>query len=161
MFCRAAAIQTTVFESRRAAKKNGQLVVFRAHIAAYKFCLFLRASLHSDALSDVPILRRIGEILWGEGLPFSIFPDHFGPPYFASGLHIILPPRSTVFQSTARRVAQGDLKARVPSFCFSRRYDELAALAKDFDSMVIRLDSLIQTQKEPPELGIARNYALL
>jgi signal transduction histidine kinase len=34
----------------------------------------------------------------------------------------------------------------VPS-SVSRRYDELAALAKDFDSMVIRLDSLIQTQK--------------
>jgi signal transduction histidine kinase len=35
----------------------------------------------------------------------------------------------------------------VPS-SVSHRYDELAALAKDFDSMVGRLDSLIQTQKK-------------
>jgi signal transduction histidine kinase len=43
-------------------------------------------------------------------------------------------------------VAQGDLKARVPSYV-ARRFDELASLAKDFDSMVGRLDLLIQTQK--------------
>jgi two-component system, OmpR family, sensor histidine kinase CpxA len=59
--------------------------------------------------------------------------------------HIAAPIHS--IQSTARRVAQGDLKARVPSFV-SRRFDELATLAKDFDSMVHRLDSLIQTQKK-------------
>jgi len=59
--------------------------------------------------------------------------------------HIASPIHS--IQSTARRVAQGDLKARVPS-SVSRRFDELAALAKDFDWMVSRLDSLIQTQKK-------------
>ena len=46
------------------AAKNGQLVVFRAHIAAYKF---VSSSGHPYILmlyltSD---LRRIGEILWG------------------------------------------------------------------------------------------------
>src|SRR4029077_17497667 len=121
------------------------LVVFRAHIAAYKF---VSSSGHPYVLmlylaSD---LRRIAEILWGEGLPFSISLIVL-VPLLCLGLayHIASPIHS--IQSTARRVAQGDLKARVPS-SVSRRFDELAALAKDFDSMVGRLDSLIQTQKK-------------
>src|SRR6266850_2430349 len=127
------------------AAKNGQLVVFRAHIAAYKF---VSSSGHPYILmlyltSD---LRRIGEILWGEGLPFSISLIIL-VTLLCLGLayHIASPIHS--IQSTARRVAEGDLKARVPS-SVSRRYDELAALAKDFDTMVGRLDSLIQTQKK-------------
>jgi len=50
-------------------------------------------------------------------------------------------------QSAARRVAQGDLSARVP-LAVSRRRDELAALAVDFDSMVERIEMLIGTQKK-------------
>jgi signal transduction histidine kinase len=91
-------------------------------------------------------LRRIGEMVWGEGLPFSIslvllvtLLCLWLAYHIASPIHSI--------QATARRVAQGDLKARVPS-SVSHRYDELAALAKDFDSMVSRLDSLIQAQKK-------------
>ena len=127
------------------AAKDGQLVVFRARIAAYKFVsssghpyilmLFLKSN-----------LRQIGELLWGEGLPFSLsmlllvtLLCLWLAYHIASPIHSI--------QATARRVAQGDLKARVPS-SVSRRFDELAALAKDFDSMVSRLDSLIQTQKK-------------
>ena len=49
-------------------------------------------------------------------------------------------------QSAARRVAQGDLSARVPH-AVSLRRDELAALAVDFDSMVERIEMLIGTQK--------------
>jgi len=49
-------------------------------------------------------------------------------------------------QSAARRVAQGDLSARVPH-AVSLRRDELAALAMDFDSMVERIEMLIGTQK--------------
>jgi two-component system sensor histidine kinase CpxA len=49
-------------------------------------------------------------------------------------------------QSAARRVAQGDLSARVPH-AVSLRRDELAALAVDFDSMVERIETLIGTQK--------------
>src|SRR5712664_616456 len=127
------------------AAKNGQLVVFRAHIAAYKFVsssgqpYILMLYLTSD-------LRRIGDILLGDGLPFSISLILL-VTLLCLGLayHIASPIHS--IQSTARRVAQGDLKARVPS-SVSHRYDELAALAKDFDSMVGRLDSLIQTQKK-------------
>jgi len=90
-------------------------------------------------------LRQIIGKLFGEGLPYTIslillvtllcFALAY---YIASPIHCI--------QSTARRVAQGDLKARVPRSA-SRRFDELAALAKDFDSMVGRLDVLIQTQR--------------
>src|SRR6266850_2992943 len=49
-------------------------------------------------------------------------------------------------QSAARRVAQGDLSARVPH-AISLRRDELAALAMDFDSMVERIETLIRTQR--------------
>jgi two-component system sensor histidine kinase CpxA len=127
------------------AAKNGQLIVLRGHIAAYKF---VSSSGHPYTLmlflkSD---LRRIGDALVGDGLPFSIsliFLVTLLCLWLA--YHIASPIHS--IQSTARRVAQGDLKARVPA-SVSRRYDELAALAKDFDSMVNRLDSLMQTQKK-------------
>jgi two-component system, OmpR family, sensor histidine kinase CpxA len=127
------------------AAKDGQLVVFRAHIAAYKFVsssghpYILMLFLKSD-------MRQIADALLGGGLPFTIslillvtllclwLAYHIASPIYS-------------IQSTARRVAQGDLKARVPS-SVSRRFDELAALAKDFDSMVSRLDSLIQAQKK-------------
>jgi signal transduction histidine kinase len=59
--------------------------------------------------------------------------------------HIASPIHS--IQSTARKVAQGDLKARVPA-PVSKRHDELAALAMDFDSMVDRLEVLIRMQKD-------------
>jgi two-component system sensor histidine kinase CpxA len=124
--------------------KDGQLVVLRGHIAAYKF---VSASGHPYILmlflkSD---LRRIGDVLMGDGLPFSITLIVL-VTLLCIGLayHIASPIHS--IQSTARKVAQGDLKARVPS-SVSRRFDELAALAKDFDSMVNRLDSLIQNQR--------------
>ena len=126
------------------AAKSGQLIVLGGHIAAYKFVsssgrpyilmLYLKSG-----------LRQIIGKLFGEGLPYTIslillvtllcFALAY---YIASPIHCI--------QSTARRVAQGDLKARVPRSA-SRRFDELAALAKDFDSMVGRLDVLIQTQR--------------
>jgi two-component system, OmpR family, sensor histidine kinase CpxA len=124
--------------------KNGQLVVFRAHIAAYKFVsssghpYILMLYLSSD-------LRRIGEALLGEGLPFSISLILLITLLCLGLAYHIASPIDGI-QSTARKVAQGDLKARVPS-SVSRRFDELAALARDFDSMVNRLDSMIQTQK--------------
>jgi two-component system sensor histidine kinase CpxA len=127
------------------AAKDGQIVVLRGHIAAYKFVstsghpYILMLNLKSD-------LRQIWDALLGEGLPFGISLILLVTLLcFALAYHIASPIHS--IQSTARRVAQGDLQARVPP-SVSRRYDELAALAKDFDSMVNRLDSLIQTQKK-------------
>jgi two-component system sensor histidine kinase CpxA len=127
------------------AAKDGQLLIFRARIAAYRFVsssgrpyvlmLFLKSN-----------LRQMTDVLLGDGLPFSISLILL-VTLLCLGLayHIASPIYS--IQSTARRVAQGDLKARVPS-SVSRRFDELAALAKDFDSMVNRLESLIHTQKK-------------
>ena len=49
-------------------------------------------------------------------------------------------------QSAARSVAKGDLNVRAPVE-ISKRHDELAALALDFDSMVERIGSLVNSQK--------------
>jgi two-component system sensor histidine kinase CpxA len=127
------------------AAKNGQLVTLRAHIAAYKF---VSSSGHPYILMLYlkSGLREIGEALLGEGLPYTISLVFLVTLLcFVLAYHIASPIHS--IQSTARRVAQGDLTARVPA-SVSRRFDELAALAKDFDSMVGRLESLIQTQKK-------------
>jgi two-component system sensor histidine kinase CpxA len=126
------------------AAKYGQLVTLRAHIAAYKF---VSSSGHPYILMLYlkSGLREIGEALLGEGLPYTISLIFLVTLLcFALAYHIASPINS--IQSTARRVAQGDLKARVPA-SVSKRFDELAALAKDFDSMVGRLELLIQTQK--------------
>jgi two-component system, OmpR family, sensor histidine kinase CpxA len=126
------------------AAKNGQLVTLRAHIAAYKF---VSSSGHPYILMLYlkSGLREIGEALLGEGLPYTISLVFLVTLLcFVLAYHIASPIHS--IQSTARRVAEGDLKARVPA-SVSKRFDELAALAKDFDSMVARLDVLIQTQK--------------
>src|SRR5260370_27708035 len=126
------------------AAKNGQIVVLRAHIAGYRF---VSSSWHPYVLLLYlkSGLREIAEALLGEGLPYTISLIFLVTLLcFALAYHIASPIHS--IQSTARRVAQGDLKARVPA-SVSRRFDELAALAKDFDSMVGRLDLLIQTQK--------------
>jgi two-component system, OmpR family, sensor histidine kinase CpxA len=126
------------------AAKSGQLTVFRAHIAAYKF---ISSSGHPYVLM-LFLNSGLGEVrnaLLGEEFPFTLslvvlvtLLCLWLAYHIASPIHSI--------QSTARRVAQGDLKARVPA-SVSRRFDELAALAKDFDWMVGRLDLLIQTQR--------------
>ncbi|HEV2647262.1 MAG TPA: HAMP domain-containing sensor histidine kinase [Acidobacteriaceae bacterium] len=58
--------------------------------------------------------------------------------------HIVSPINH--IQVAAREVALGDLTARVATKVHLRR-DELAALARDFDGMVSRLESLIRSQK--------------
>lgn len=126
------------------AAKNGQLVMLRAHITAYRF---VSSSGHPYVLMLYlkSGLRELAEALVGEGLPFAISLIFLVTLLcLALAYHIALPIHS--IQSTARKVAEGDLKARVPA-SVSSRFDELAALAKDFDSMVGRLDLLIQTQK--------------
>ena len=126
------------------AAKDGQLVVLRARIAAYKF-VSPAGHPYILVLYLKPGMREIRDAFLGEGLPYTISLILLVTALcFALAHHIASPIHS--IQSTARRVAQGDLKARVPS-SVSRRFDELSSLAKDFDSMVDRLDLLIQTQK--------------
>jgi len=50
-------------------------------------------------------------------------------------------------QAAARRVVEGDLSAKAP-LAISRRHDELASLAIDFNSMVEHLGTLIHTQRD-------------
>ena len=127
------------------AARNGQLVMLGSNIAAYKFIstsgrpyvllIYLTKSLRIQLI----------EALWGRNLPFAMGLMLLVTLLcFALAYHIAAPIHS--IQSTARRVAQGDLKARVPSNV-AKRFDELAALGKDFDSMVDRLEMLIETER--------------
>ncbi|WP_221312901.1 ATP-binding protein [Granulicella aggregans] len=127
------------------AARNDQLVMLGNNIAAYKLVsasgrpyillIYLRKSVRIALI----------EALWGRNLPYAVGLMLLVTVLcFALAYHIAAPIHS--IQSTARKVAQGDLKARVPGRV-AKRFDELSALAKDFDSMVDRLESLIEAQR--------------
>jgi two-component system sensor histidine kinase CpxA len=59
--------------------------------------------------------------------------------------HIVAPIQG--IQSAARKVATGDLSVRAPVE-ISKRHDELAFLAVDFDAMVERISALVRSQKD-------------
>ncbi len=59
--------------------------------------------------------------------------------------HIVAPIQG--IQSAARLVAAGDLTVRAPVEV-SKRHDELAALAADFDVMVERMGTFVRSQKD-------------
>lgn len=59
--------------------------------------------------------------------------------------HIVAPIQG--IQSAARQVANGDLNVRAPAE-ISRRHDELASLALDFDAMVERTSLLVRSQRD-------------
>jgi signal transduction histidine kinase len=59
--------------------------------------------------------------------------------------HIVSPIQG--IQSAARRVATGDLTVRAPVE-ISKRHDELAFLASDFDVMVERISALVRSQRD-------------
>ena len=126
------------------AATSGQLVVLRGHIAAFRYLSPSGRPYILLFFIKTGLLQKADNV-FGRGLPFGILMILLVTLLcFWLAYHIAAPIHS--IQSTARRVAEGDLKARVPA-SVSRRYDELAALGKDFDSMVGRLDLLIQTQK--------------
>jgi len=126
------------------AAKSGQLVVLRGRIAAYRY-ISPSGRPYTLLFFIKTGLRQKADTVFGQGLPFGILLILLATLLcFWLAYHIASPIYS--IQTTARKVAEGDLKARVPA-SVSRRYDELAALGKDFDSMVGRLDLLIQTQK--------------
>ena len=127
------------------AARNGQLVMLGSNIAAYKFVSASgRPYVLLIYLTKSARLELI-EALWGRNLPYAVGLMLLVTLLcFILAYHIAAPIHS--IQSTARRVAQGDLKARVPRNV-AKRFDELAALGKDFDSMVDRLEMLIETQR--------------
>jgi signal transduction histidine kinase len=90
-------------------------------------------------------------------LPFSQATSGIGLPFFGIILlivtlfcfwlaHHIAAPIQEI-QSAARKVASGDLSVRAPAN-ISKRHDELAELAVDFDSMVERIGVLIAAQRD-------------
>lgn len=124
--------------------KSGQLVVLRGRWAAYK----LVTTTGRPYILLLHMKGGIGdtkEVLLGYKLPFSVSVVVL-VTLFCLWLAYHLSSPIYKIQATARQVAQGNLKTRVP-ISVSRRHDELSALAQDFDSMVDRLDVLVSTQK--------------
>jgi len=113
-------------------------------IAAYKF-VSRSGRPYTFVIFEHSLGLNLTGALLSEGIPFLL-----GLLFVVTALcfwlayHIATPIHS--IQSAARRVAQGDLSARVPH-AVSLRRDELAALAMDFDSMVERIETLIRTQR--------------
>ncbi len=113
-------------------------------IAAYKF-VSRSGRPYTFVIYEHSLGLNLTGALLSEGIPFLL-----GLLFVVTALcfwlayHIATPIHS--IQSAARRVAQGDLSARVPH-AVSLRRDELAALAMDFDSMVERIETLIRTQR--------------
>ena len=114
-------------------------------VAAYKF-VATSGRPYTLVLHEHSAMPNLTGVLLSEGVPFLL-----GLLFVVTILcfwlayHIAAPIHG--IQSAARRVAQGDLSARVPH-AVSLRRDELAALAMDFDSMVERIEMLIRTQKK-------------
>jgi two-component system sensor histidine kinase CpxA len=113
-------------------------------VAAYKF-VSTSGRPYTLVLYEHSTVPNLTGVLLSAGIPFLL-----GLLFVVTILcfwlayHIAAPIHG--IQSAARRVAQGDLSARVPH-AVSLRRDELAALAMDFDSMVERIGTLIRTQK--------------
>jgi len=136
------------FSIVRAARSDGRILSrygLRSHSSSYKFTspsghpyvLLVRAPLQ---------LGRFLDATAGGGLPF------FGVVLLIVTLfcfwlthHIVTPIQG--IQSAARKVAAGDLSVRAPVE-ISKRHDELAALAADFDAMVERMSAFVRSQKE-------------
>jgi signal transduction histidine kinase len=113
-------------------------------VAAYKF-VATSGRPYTLVLYEHSTIPNLTGVLLSEGVPFLL-----GLLFvitilcFWLAYHIAAPIHG--IQSAARKVAEGDLSARVPH-AVSLRRDELAALAIDFDSMVERIETLIRTQR--------------
>ena len=122
----------------------GQLTVYGPHLAAYRYISPSgRPYTLLLAMRDGP--GQFREI-WGLSALWFVAAIGAVVTMLCWWLtyHIISPVNQ--IQAAAREVALGNLGARVPLKVHLRQ-DELAALAKDFDGMVSRLESLIQSQK--------------
>jgi signal transduction histidine kinase len=132
----------------RAARSDGRILSrfgLRAHSSSYKFTspsgrpyIFLvRAPFQVGRFMDTTA---------GGGLPlFAVVLMMVTVFCFWLTHHIVAPIQG--IQSAARKVAAGDLSVRAPVE-ISRRHDELAALAADFDVMVERMSAFVRSQKD-------------
>jgi two-component system, OmpR family, sensor histidine kinase CpxA len=132
----------------RAARSDGRILSrfgLRSHSSSYKFTspsgrpyvLLVRAPLQ---------LAKILDSTAGGGLPL-LGVVLLMVTFFCFWLthHIVAPIQG--IQSAARKVAAGDLSVRAP-LEISKRHDELAALAADFDAMVERMSAFVRSQKD-------------
>jgi len=132
----------------RAARSDGRVLTrygISSHRSSYKF---ISPSGHPYILlvRDSFQLTKFLNTAAGGGLPF------FGGVLVIVTLfcfwlthHIVAPIQG--IQSAARMVAAGDLSVRAPVE-ITKRHDELAALAADFDVMVERMSSFVRSQKD-------------
>ena len=125
--------------------RAGQILVLRDRIAVYRF-ISPKGHPYVFLLYVSSGFSRIAEIVFGRGmrfllvlLPFVTLLCIWLARHIASPIYAI--------QAAARKVTQGDLTARAPARVLHRR-DELASLATDFNSMVQRIELLMQAQKE-------------
>jgi signal transduction histidine kinase len=132
----------------RAARSDGRVLTrfgLRAHSSSYKFTspsgrpyiLLVRARFQVGKFMDTTA---------GGGLPFFAVVLVMVTVFCFWLTHHIIAPIQGI-QSTARKVAAGDLSVRAPVE-ISRRHDELAALAADFDVMVERMSAFVRSQKD-------------
>jgi two-component system, OmpR family, sensor histidine kinase CpxA len=132
----------------RAARSDGRVLSryrLRAHSSSYKFTspsgrpyvLLVRARFQVAKFVDTTA---------GGGLPlFAAVLLMVTLFCFWLTHHIVAPIQG--IQSAARKVAAGDLSVRAPVE-ISKRHDELAALAADFDVMVERMSAFVRSQKD-------------
>ena len=133
-------------EGVRVAKETrlGQLTLFGPHLAAYKYLGHSgRPYVLLLAMPDDP--EKFREI-WGLSALWFVGAIALVVTMLAWWLthHIVAPIHQ--IQTTAREVVLGDLSARVEPKLLGRG-DELAALGRDFNGMVSRLETLIRSQK--------------
>ena len=122
----------------------GQLTIFGPHLAAYKslsrsgrpYTLLL---VMRDDPSEFREIWGLSALWFVAAIAAMVTMLCWWLTY-----HIVSPIHQ--IQTAAREVALGNLSARVVPKVH-RRGDELAALARDFDGMVSRLESLIKGQK--------------
>jgi signal transduction histidine kinase len=132
----------------RTARSDGHVLSrfgLRAHSSSYKFTspsgrpyiLLVRARFQVGKFMDTTA---------GGGLPFFAVVLVMVTVFCFWLTHHIIAPIQGI-QSAARKVAAGDLSVRAPVE-ISRRHDELAALAADFDVMVERMSAFVRSQKD-------------
>ena len=123
----------------------GQLVVLRDRIAVFKY-ISPSGRPYILMLYMKPGFGDLREVFLGSREEPLMAGIVFAVTLFCAWLAYQISTPVRRLQLAARKVAEGDLTTRVPNSVLKRR-DELAALGRDFDSMVGRLELLVRNQK--------------